>query len=39
MLIKEIGIGHSLGNLTYTPTTVLIEVIPDINRSVFVFLG
>ena len=37
-LIKELGIDNSLGNLTYTPTTLTKEEILD-NRSVLCSLG
>jgi hypothetical protein len=33
-LIKELGIDHSLGNPTYTPTTITKEETLDNHRSV-----
>ena len=38
-LIKEVGIDNSLGNPTYTPTTLTKEEILDNHRSVLCFFG
>ena len=38
-LIKALGIGNSLGNPTYTPTTVTKEEILDNHRSVLCSFG
>jgi hypothetical protein len=38
-LIKELGIDNSLGNPTYTPTTLMKEEILDNHRSVLCSFG
>ena len=38
-LIKELSIGNSLGNITYTPTTPTKEEILDNHRSVLCSFG
>jgi len=38
-LIKELGIDNSLGNPTYTPTTLTKEEILDTRRSVLCSIG
>jgi hypothetical protein len=38
-LIKELGIDNSLGNPTYTPTTLTKEEIPENHRSVLCSFG
>jgi hypothetical protein len=38
-LIKELGINISLGNPTYTPTTLTKEEIPENHRSVLCSFG
>ena len=38
-LIKELGIDNSVGNPTYTPTTLTKEEIPENHRSVLCYFG